>query len=137
MAWTITSSYPTHFGGGGGHGLTFLDIPGLVWDTVWNCTERALPCGRQAVIFPPSLATNNLRQICPGGDQTGVLPPFLRSPPLSLLLRLQCKRLALWEEVSSLLNKRVMEIVDLSRDQGDFIPITSWLPSALVGFAQS
>ena len=76
--------------------------------TAWNCTERSLPCGRQAVVFPPSLAMDNLEQVCPGGDQTGVLPPFCEATPIvfcllwRLLPRLQCKRLALWEEVLSL-----------------------------------
>ncbi len=31
--------------------------------------------------FPPSLPTNNLGQVCPGGYQTGVLPPFCEASP--------------------------------------------------------
>ncbi len=70
------------------------------------------------------------------GEQKGItqtlsLPfeslPFVRPPPpLSLspvetpLPRLQCKPLALWKEVSPLLTKGAMEIVDLSWDQGGF-----------------
>ncbi len=30
---------------------------------------------------PPSLATNNLGQVCPGGCQTGVHPPFYEASP--------------------------------------------------------
>ncbi len=37
------------------------------------------------------------------------------------LPKLLFKRLALWEEVSSLLNKRAVETVDLSRDQGGIL----------------
>ncbi len=52
---------PPAWGGGGGG---WVDLPGHSWPgvgyTAWNCTERFLPCERQAVVFPPSLATNNL-----------------------------------------------------------------------------
>ncbi len=80
----------------------------------------------KAVVFPASLATDNLRQVCPRGDQTGVLPPFCEATPLSLspvetsLPRLQWKLLVPWGEVSLLLAKGAMEIVDLSWDQGGF-----------------
>ncbi len=57
---------PPTLGGGGG-----VDLSGHSWSglgyTAWNCTERSLPCGQQAVVFPPSLATNNLGHVCPGG----------------------------------------------------------------------
>ncbi len=42
------------------------------------------------------------------------------SPVETPLPRLQSKRLALWDEVLSLLAKRAVETVDLSRDQGAF-----------------
>ncbi len=108
-------------------GLTLLDIPGLVWDTQLGIAQKGLfPVGGRLSFFSPSLATDNLGQVCPGGYQTGVYPPFCEATPLSLspvetpLLRLLFKRQVLWEEVSSLLNKGAVEMVDLSRDQGGF-----------------
>ncbi len=63
----------------------WVDLSGHSWlgvgYTAWNCAERSFPCGRQTVIFLPSLATNNLRQVCPGGYQTGVLPRFCEASP--------------------------------------------------------
>ncbi len=109
--------------------MDILDILGLVWDTQLVIAQKDLsPYGRQAVVFLTSLATDNLGPVCPRGEQTGVLPPFCEatpppphSPCLCLLwrlraLRLQCKQLALWEEVSSLLTKAAGEIGDLSHD---------------------
>ncbi len=48
--------------------------------TAWNCAERSLPCGWQAVVFPASLATDNLGPVCPQGDQTRYSLPFVRLP---------------------------------------------------------
>ncbi len=53
-----------------------FDISGHFW------TARSLPCGRQAVVFPASLATDNLGPVCPGCDQTGVLPLFSEATPI-------------------------------------------------------
>ncbi len=39
-------------GGGGGGGVNLSgQAGGGVGYTAWNCTERSLPCGRQAVVF--------------------------------------------------------------------------------------
>ncbi len=63
----------------------WVDLSGHSWSgvgyTAWDCTERSLPCGRQVVVFPSGLATNNFGQVCPGGYQTGVYPPFCEASP--------------------------------------------------------
>ncbi len=75
----LLSSHP-FWGKGGWVDLSEHSWPGVGY-TAWNCADRSLPCGRQAVVFLPSLATDNLGQVCPGGYQTGVLPPFCEASP--------------------------------------------------------
>ena len=109
------------WGGDGWVDLSWHSWPGVGY-TAWNCTPRSLPCGRQAVVFPASLATDNLGPVCPRGDQTGVLPPFCEANPLVFV---SCgdsvaQAAVLCEEVSSLLAKGAVKIVDLSPDQGGF-----------------
>ncbi len=63
-----------------------------------------------------------LGPVCPGGGPMG----------------LQVKSGVLWEEVASLLTKGAVETTwwrmsSPHRTNGDFIPITCWLPSVLVG----
>ncbi len=77
----IIPSYPTHFGRGGGWVvLSQYSWPGVGY-TAWDITERSLPCGGQAVVFPASLAMDNLGPVCPLGDPIGVFPPFCESTP--------------------------------------------------------
>ncbi len=64
----------------------WVNLSGYAWPgvgyTAWNCTERYLPCGQQTVVFPSSLATNNLGQVCSGCYQTGILHPFCEASPI-------------------------------------------------------
>ncbi len=128
-------------------GSTLLDIPGLVWDTQLGIAQKGLfPVGGRLSFFLPAwqciTSDQFVLEVIRQGYSWYSLP-FVMPPPLSLspvetpLPKLQCKRLVLWEEVLSLLTKGAVEIVDLSHDRGDFIPITSWLPSPLVGSAPS
>ena len=56
---SLPPPHPTHFGGGGWEG-GWVDLSGHSWPgvgyTAWNYRERSLPYGRQAVVFPLSLA---------------------------------------------------------------------------------
>ncbi len=76
----ITPSHSTHYWGRGG----WVDLSGHsglgVGFTAWNSTEKSLPCGRQAVVFPASLATDYLGSICPQGSQS-VIPSLIWGTP--------------------------------------------------------
>ncbi len=113
--------------GEGLDGLTFLDIPGLEWDTQLGIAQKGLfPVACRLSIFLPAWQRITLDKFVLEVIRQWYSLPFLRPPPLSLspvetpLPRLQCKQLVLWEEVSSLLTKRAVETLDLSRDQGGF-----------------
>ncbi len=109
-------------------GSTFLDIPGLVWDTQLGIAQKGLfPVGGRLSFFLPAWQWITLDKFVLKVIRQGYTLPFVRPPPLSLspvetpLPRLLSKRQALWEEVSSLLNKGAVETVDLSRDQGGIL----------------
>ncbi len=75
MAQPLQSPLFHHYGGRGGS--TFLDIPGLVWDTQLGIAQKGLfPMGRRLSFFSTGLAMDNHGQVCPGGYQTEVRPPF-------------------------------------------------------------
>ncbi len=112
--------------GVGVDGSTFLDINGMVWDTQLGIAQNGLfPVGGRLSFFLPAWQRITSDKFVLEVIRQGFTLPFVRPPPLSLspvetTLLLLSKRLALWEEVSSLLNKRAVDTVDLSQDQGGF-----------------
>ncbi len=133
--------------GEGVDGSTFLDIPGLVWDTQLGIAQKGLfSVGSRLSFFLPAwqriTSDKFVLEVIRQGYMYSL--PFVRPPLLSLspvetlLPRLQCKRLALWEKVSSLTNQEGRGHWSTSLGtRGDFIPIISWPPSTLVSSAPS
>ncbi len=74
---------PTLGGEGWVDGLTVLDIPGLVWDTQLGIAQKGFfPVGGRLSFFLPAWQRITLDKFCPGGYQTGVLPPFCEASPI-------------------------------------------------------
>ena len=112
--------------GEGVDGSTFLDIPGLVWDSQLGIAQKShFPVGGRLLFFLPAWQRITLDQFVLK-EVSQLFPPLFEAPPLLLssmetpLSRLQCKRQVLWEEVSSLLTKGAVGKVDMSRDQAGF-----------------